>query len=509
MPERRPAVPFLSLTATTAAALALTSLALAGCQVGPDFHGPAAPSGAAGYAEGGTPTAIAPDQRLASGADVPARWWEAYGSPELNALMEQAIKASPDIASAEAALRSANELYIAQHGALLPTVDAGYNFTRQKFSNEIAPPALNSTANPYSLHTLQVNVGYTPDVFGGLHRQAESALALAEAQRYQAEAAYLTLTANVAAAAIQQASLIAQIKDAETLAASDRKTLDTLRRSLQAGETAAADVAAQEVVVAQAEQALPPLRKQLAQQNDLIAFLIGRTPAEAQVPALDLDKLTLPAELPVSLPSDLVRHRPDVRAAEANLHAASANVGVAIAARLPSFPLTGNVGSQSAEFGNLFSSPNFFWTITAGVTGPVFDGGQLKHKQKSAEALFDQAKAQYHAAALAAFQNVADSLQALEGDARSLDAARAVDQAAERSLATARKQLDAGESSVLPLLTAEQAQLQARSAVTQARAARLADSAALFQALGGGWWNRTDFAEAEPAKGADKPAAQR
>ena len=506
MTERRTAVPLrtLRLTATAAA------LTLAACQVGPDFHGPAAPSGAAGYAAGGLPTAITPDQRLASGADVPAHWWEAYGSAELNALMEQAIKASPDIQSAEAALRSAHELYLAQQGALLPTADAAYSVSPQKLSNQISPTLANN-ANPFTLHTLGVNVAYTPDVFGGLHRQAETALAQAETQRFQAEAAYLTLTANVAAAAIQQASLNAQIKDAEALAASDRKTLETLRRSLQAGETSAVDVAAQEVVVAQADQALPPLRKQLAQQNDLIAFLTGRTPAEAQVPALGLDKLTLPAELPVSLPSDLVRHRPDVRAAEANLHAASANVGVAMAARLPNFTLGASAGSQASDFAALFSSGNFFWTLTGAVTQPVFDGGRLKHQEKSAEALLDQAKAQYRGVALTAFQNVADSLQALQGDARALDAAIAVDQAAGRSLATAKKQLDAGEASVLPLLAAEQAQLQARAALTQARAARLADSAALFQALGGGWWNRTDFAEAEPAKGgpADKPAAQR
>ena len=507
MPESRSAAPIRTLRLTAAAAaLALTTLTLAACQVGPDFHGPAPPSAAAGYAAGGLPTAIAPDQRLAAGADVPARWWEAYGSPELNTLMEQAIKASPDIASAEAALRSAHELYLAQHGALLPTVDAGYNATRQKLSNEISP-TLNNNANPFTLHTLQVNVGYAPDVFGGLHRQAETALAQTEAQRYQAEAAYLTLTANVAAAAIQQASLIAQIKDAEALAASDRKTLGALRRSLLAGELAASDVAAQEVVVAQAEQALPPLSKQLAQQNDLIAFLAGRTPAEGQVPALDLDTLALPAELPVSLPSDLVRHRPDLRAAEANLHAASANVGVAMAARLPAFVLSANAGTQATDLAGLFSSPNAFWTLTGAVAGPIFDGRQLEHRQKSAEALLDQAKAQYRGAALAAFQNVADSLQALEGDARALDAATAVDQAAGRSLAAARKQLDAGETSVLPLLIAEQAQLQARAALTQARAARLADTAALFQSLGGGWWNRTDFAEAAPT--GDHPAERR
>jgi len=479
-----------------AAALVWPIMLLSACQVGPDFHAPGPPSAAAGF--GALPSQIAPDQRLTAGGDVPARWWEAYGSPELNALMDQAIKASPDIESAQAALRSAHELYLAQRGAALPTVDAGYNATRQKLSSIISP-TLNDTANPFTLHTAQLNVGYTPDVFGGVRRQTESALAQADAQRFQAEATYLTLTANVAAAAIQQASLIAQIKDAENLAAADRKTLDLLRRALQAGEIAAGDVAAQEVIVAQAEQSLPPLQKQLSQQNDLLAFLTGRTPSEAQLPALDMARFALPADLPVSLPADLVRHRPDVKAAEANLHAASANVGVAIAARLPTFPLTANVGTQATDLGGLFSGPNIFWTVTGAVAAPIYQGGQLKHKQKSAEALLDQAKAQYRGAVLAAFQNVADSLQALQGDAHALDAATAVDQAASRSLAAAQKQLSAGEGSVLPVLTAEQAQLQARAAVTQAKAARLADAAALYQSLGGGWWNRTDFAEASTA----------
>ena len=486
-----------SLQTVLLASAAAAALLLSACQVGPDFHTPAPPAAPAGYVKGGLPGAIAPDQRLAAGGDVPARWWEAYESPELNALMERAIKASPDIESATAALRSAHELYLAQKGALLPTVDAGYTVVPQKLSNEISP-TLNNNADVFTLHTAQVNVGYTPDVFGGLRRQAENAQAQVDAQRFQAEATYLALTANVAAAAIQQASLIAQIKDAEALAASDRKTLDILRRSLQAGEIAAADVAAQEVIVAQADQAVAPLRKQLAQQNDLIAFLAGKTPAEGEVPALDLARFVLPADLPVSLPSDLVRHRPDVQAAEANLHAASANVGVAIAARLPTFPLSASGGGQATDFAGLFSGPNAFWTLSAAVAAPIYQGGQLKHRQKSAEALLDQAKAQYRGAVLAAFQNVADSLQALQGDARALDAAAAVDQAAGRSLVAAQKQLSAGEGSVLPVLVAEQAQLQARAAVTQDKAARLADSAALFQALGGGWWNRADFAEASP-----------
>ena len=486
--------PLYKVLFTSAAA----ALLLSACQVGPDFHTPAPPSAAAGYVQGGLTAAIAPDQRLTAGADVPARWWEAYGSPELNALMDQAIKASPDIESATVALRSAHELYLAQKGALLPTVDAGYSVSPQRLSSEISP-TLNNNAQIFTLHTAQVNVGFTPDVFGGLRRQAENAQAQADNQRFQAEATYLALTANVAAAAIQQASLIAQIKDAQGLADSDRKTLDTLRRSLQAGEAAAGDVAAQEVVVAQADQALPPLRKQLAQQNDLIAFLSGKTPAEGEVPVLDLARFTLPADLPVSLPSDLVRHRPDVQAAEANLHAASAGVGVAIAARLPNITLSAIAGGASPTLAALTSGGNDFWTLSAGIAAPIYEGGQLKHKQKSAEALLDQAKAQYRGTVLGAFQNVADSLQALQGDARALDAAAAVDQAAGRSLAAAQKQMSAGEGSILPVLVAEQAQLQARAAVTQAKAARLADSAALFQALGGGWWNRTDFAEASPS----------
>jgi NodT family efflux transporter outer membrane factor (OMF) lipoprotein len=476
--------------------------ALAGCA----HYEPAAappPPATAGYGQGALAAAIAPTapgapaQSLTPGGDVPARWWEAYGSPQLNALIERAVAASPDLQSAQAALRSAHELYLAQRGALSPTVDAGYSVTRQKLSREVAP-LLNNNADLFTLHTAQVNVGYAPDVFGGLHRQAEGALAQEEAQRFGAEAAYLTLTANVAAAAIQQASLGAQIKDAEALAASDRRTLEILRRTLRRGEIAGADVAAQEVAVAQAEQALPPLRRQLAQQNDLIAYLIGRTPGDADVPTLDLDSLRLPAALPVSLPADLVRHRPDVRAAEANVQTAGAAVGVAMAARLPAFALSAGFGGQATELGSLLTSGNGLWALTGAVAQPIFQGGQLKRRQRSAEALLDQAKAQYRGAVLGAFQNVADSLQALQGDAQALDAAAAVDRSTAKALDLVRKQLARGEVSALEALVAEQARLQAQTALTQAQAARLADSAALFQALGGGWWNRADFADASP-----------
>jgi NodT family efflux transporter outer membrane factor (OMF) lipoprotein len=385
----------------------------------------------------------------------------------------------------------------------LPTLDAGYSVSRQKVSDISASP-LNSNVPLFTLHTAELTVGYMPDVFGGLRRQAQSAQAQAEAQRFQTEAAFLTLTANVVAAAVQQASLRAQIEETRAIVAADRQTLDLLRQQNRLGEISRADVAAQEASTAQAEQTLPPLDKQLAQQNDLIADLTGRFPGEAPPPVLDLDRLTLPADLPVSLPSALVRQRPDIQAAAANLHAASANVGVAIAARLPTFPLSANLGGQSTDIPSLFTAGNVFWTLAGSVAQPIYEGGQLRHKQRGAEALLDQAKAQYQSTVLSAFQNVADCLQALEADARTLGAAAAADASAAESLALARQQYAAGQAASLAVLNAQQARGQARLVLVQARAARYADTAALFQALGGGWWNRTDLtqiSEAAPALG--------
>jgi NodT family efflux transporter outer membrane factor (OMF) lipoprotein len=475
-------------------------VALSGCMVGPDFHRPAAPS-VAGYLPGSLPaqTAAATGsagaaQAFGLGADVPGQWWTLYNSPALNALVEQALKANPDLASAQAALRSAREAYYAQKGALWPTVGASYNFTRQKTSNTLAP-VLNSNQDLYSLHTAQVTVDYTPDVFGGIRRQTESTRAQAESQRFQTEATYLTLTTNVVAAAIQEASLLEQIKATRDSIAETREVLAVMRRQLALGEIARADVAAQETAEAQAELALPPLEKQLGQQEDLLADLTGRFPSEAGMQSLDLGAVALPRDLPLSLPSKLVEQRPDIRAAEANLNVASALVGVAIANRLPNFTLEANAGGQSTNIGQLFSNGNDFWSLAGTVAQPIFDGGALLHKQREARANFDQAKAQYHSTVLSAFQNVADSLQALLADARQLQAAETADQTAAESIAIAKKQLALGQVSGLVVLNAEQAWQQARIARAQAAAARLADTAALFQSLGGGWWNRTETAD--------------
>jgi NodT family efflux transporter outer membrane factor (OMF) lipoprotein len=500
--------------ALTFAGLAALAPVLAGCVVGPKFTTPAAPS-VAGYTPAplAAQTASAPvaggqPQSFVQGLDVTGRWWTLYGSPDLDALVERALKANPDLQAAQAALRVAREAYYAQRGALLPTVDAGYSLTRQKVSRIDASP-LNSNSDLFTLHTAQVSVGYTPDVFGGIRRQTESIHAQAEAQRFQTEAAFLTLTANLVAAAIQQASLAEQIDQTKTLIADDRSVLDLMREQLRQGQIARPDVAAQEALVAQAEQTLPPLEKQLAQQTDLVADLSGRFPSDAPPARIDLSALTLPADLPVSLPSKLVRQRPDIRAAEANLQAASAQVGVAIAARLPAFPLSANAGGQSTDVASLFSNGNAFWALTGGVTQPIFEGGALRHRQRGAEAALDQAKAQYRSAVLSAFQNVADSLQALDADARTLRAAAAADQSAAESLALARQQFAAGQTASLAVLSAEQTRQQALLALTQARAARYADTAALFQALGGGWWNRSDVAGLAQASSAGAAAPGR
>jgi NodT family efflux transporter outer membrane factor (OMF) lipoprotein len=257
---------------------------------------------------------------------------------------------------------------------------------------------------------------------------------------------------------------------------------------------AGSDVAAQEAALAQAQQALPPLQKQLAQQRDLLTALAGSFPSQEVAEHFDLAGLQLPLDLPVSLPGRLIEQRPDVRAAEASMHSASALIGVAVAARLPQITLTGNIGNSASTAANMFTPGTNFWTLAGGLTAPIFDFGTLLHKQRAAQAAFDQAAAQYQSTVLTALQNVADALRALQADADALNAAVASERAAARSLGIVRRQLELGQVAYLALLNAENAWQQTRVALVQAQANRLADAAALFQALGGGWWNRADVA---------------
>ena len=479
----------------TGTCLVAAAFLLASCEVGPDFRRPAPPA-VTGYTPepmsgrtGSAAVAGGESQRFVQSLDIPGQWWTLFRSPALNALVEQAIAANPSLPAARAALRQARENVYAERGSLYPTISAGFSTSRNKSSASLSP-VTSGTALYYSFYTPQVTVSYAPDAFGGTRRQIESLVATAEAQRFELEAAYLTLTSNVVGAAVQEASLRGQIAATEEIIKVDGEGLGILRRQLQLGQVAGADVAAQEAALAQAQAMLPPLQKQLEVERDLLTALIGRFPNQQPAEKFEIAALHLPEQVPVSLPAKLVDQRPDVRAAEAELHAASAQIGVAVAARLPQFALTGNAGSTALAFAGLATPGNVFWTVAGNVTQTLFDAGALLHKQRAAEAAFDQAAAQYRSTVIAALQNVADSLRALQTDADAQTAAAAAQQAAATSLDITRRQLQLGAVNYLALLIVESSYQQALSGVVQAQASRYTDTAALFQALGGGWWNR-------------------
>ncbi len=476
----------------------LILLCLAGCAVGPDFKPPAAPP-VAGYTPELLPaqliadrTVLNPTQHLVPGLDIPGEWWELFHSRPLNELILRALLHNPDLAAAQASLRQARESVLAQEGSYLPFLSANFTPSRNKTATGSLSPA-SSTGNPYySLNTAQLSVAYNPDVFGLNRRQVESLVALADQQRYQLEATYLTLTSNLVAAAIVEASIRGQLQATQDILGIARGLGGILKKQLALGAIAKIDELAQEAAISQAEASLAPLQKQLAQQRNVLTALSGRLPSEAVPETFDLDSLHLPEELPVSLPSELVQQRPDIKQAEASLHSASALIGVAVANRLPLLNLTAFGGSEASLFTSLFTPGNGFWTIAASVTQPVFDGGTLLHRERGARAAFDQAAAMYQSTVITAFQNVADSLHALQIDADAVRVATFADKTAQAALAITQEQLHLGAIAYLGLLNAESVALQSRLTLVQAQAARLADTAALFQALGGGWWNRSD-----------------
>jgi NodT family efflux transporter outer membrane factor (OMF) lipoprotein len=429
---------------------------------------------------------------LVEGHDIPGEWWTLFHSQPLNDLIERSLKANPNIKSAQAALLVARENMLAQRGAYYPGVTGGFSATRAKSSADLSP-VTNTSALNYSLYTPEVSVSFVPDVFGLNRRTVESFEAQEQQARFALAATHITLSANVATGAIQEASLRGQIDATRELIDINTKMLQILRQQYARGYADELDVAAQESQLAQVAATLPPLVKQLAQQRDLLAVLAGGFPNQDLPEKFELSSLQLPQELPLSLPSQLVAQRPDVRQAEENLHSACAQIGIARANRLPSFALTADAGSMAVVLGRLFSGSNGFWDVTAGVTQPIFDGGTLMHRERAARAAYTEADEQYRSTVLTAFQNVADTLNALEQDADALKAAAAARDAASVTLNLTKKQLDAGYANYLALLSAEQTYQQALMNLVQAQSNRYADTAALFQALGGGWWNRADI----------------
>jgi NodT family efflux transporter outer membrane factor (OMF) lipoprotein len=504
-------------------ALAIPAL-LASCAVGPNFKKPAAPAAAAGgYAPTPLPTTTSSATNVVAGEaqhfntnlDIPFDWWKAFDCPELNTLVEKALRHNNTITAAKAALRQAQESTYAQEGGFYPTIGGDYNVERQElagnlggnspgiqgngttistYQNPNGPPPFNAPVY-YTFHTAEVTVGYTVDVFGENRRQVESLQAQAVMQRYELDAAYITLEASVVGAAIQEASTRSQIDATEKIIAANRRMVDALKNQRTSGYASDVDLAAQEAALAQVEATLPPLQKQLEQTRDLIRALVDNLPSQEVEETFQFSSLHLPQDLPLSLPSSIIKQRPDVRAAEEQMRSANAQIGAAIANRLPQFTISGSYGGAASQFGQMFSTGGPFWTLIGDVSQPIFAGGTLMHRQRAARQALIQAAAQYRTTVVGAYQNVADTLHALVSDADSLKAAAAAERAAKRSFDLATRQFQAGYSSYLALLSAEQTYDQAEINLIQAEANRYADTAALFQALGGGWWHNAELAK--------------
>lgn len=472
---------------------AVLSVALAGllggCAVGPDFRAPALAT-EAGYRSDPLPASTAAvdaptgdAQRFLEGAAVSARWWTLFGSEELDRRVEQALAHSPSIASAQAALRKAEAETRSARGGLLPSVDANLGANRQK------TPATISTfsSSAYTIHNASVDVGYTLDLFGGVRRGVEAQRAIADYQQFQLEGTYLSLASNVVTTSIREASLREQIRATEDIARVYEEQLDLVDRQYRSGAKSQGDVLTAQSQVASAKAQLPALRKALAQTRTQLAVYLGQFPSQDELAALDLDAMRLPKEIPVSLPSTLVRARPDVRAAEAQLHEASARVGIATASLFPDIGLSASYGSRALERGDLFGSGSAAWSLGLNLLQPIFRGGSLRAQKRAAEAGLDQAAADYRTTVLTAFQNVADSLRAIELNAEGLASQAAAEQATSSSLDLTRRQYQDGAVAYLQVLDATRLYQQARLGVIEARTNRLADTAALYAALGGGF----------------------
>jgi NodT family efflux transporter outer membrane factor (OMF) lipoprotein len=455
--------------------VAASALATTGCAVGPDYARPAVAA----------PASLTREPLATAGTAGPVQreWWKAFGSPQLDALVQEALEHSPSIDAARATLRAARQNVIAQRGFFYPTVQLGFDRTRQNVGQSMSPP-LNSGETLYSYNTAQLSVSYTPDIFGGNRRQVEGLVAAEEGQRLQLQAARLTLASNMAGGLLQAAMLAEQVSLIEQAIAAAQEQLRHMQLQQRNGYASGLDVATQQTLLIQMQQALPPLRKELEQTRNLLATLAGRTPdAAPEVPPLS--SFSQPA-LPQAVASALLEQRPDLRSAETEVQQASAAIGVAKAARLPQLTITAALGGGATSFARMFAAGNPTWALGAGLLQPLFAGGTLQAHQRAAEAEFDAAAARYRGAALSAFQDVANALYALDTDAKAVHMARDSETASQSTLDLTRGQMRQGYSAAPAVLAAEQSWLQARAAHVAARGALLGDTVALYQALGGG-----------------------
>jgi len=459
-----------------------TSLLLNACTLGPDFTRPAAPTTSAYLADETTP-ALAPgsDQQLASGAALPAQWWMLFNSADLNAVIQQALDGNRSLDAAAATLMQAREAVNATAGMSYPqlSVDAGAG--RQKYGEEFGGPI---NFPPFSYFAIGPKVSYLFDYLGSQRRSVEQQRALAEVQACQLDAARINIVGQVLQQVFTIASTRGQIAAVETVLDEDRKNVELVQREFEVGSTSRVDLLSAQSQLANDQTQLPPLRQQLSVAQHALAVLGGRAPADFTPPSFDLAQLQLPANLPLSLPSELVHHRPDILAAEAQLHAATAAVGIATANLYPQITLSASAGEQAAALSHLFDASSLAWGFAGDIAGPLFDGGTRRAQRRSAQAALRATAANYQQTVIQAFGQVADVLTALEHDAESLAAQTTALQTADANLQLTRESYRVGNSGLLQVLDADRLLQQARLGVVRAQAQRYVDTAQLFLALG-------------------------
>lgn len=463
---------------------------LAGCTVGPDFERPARPAVAV-YTPSPLPAQTASDstawggsQRFVAGEGANPQWWQEFGSAKLDALIDEALQASPTLAGAQATLRQAGEVYAAKAGSTrYPQLDANLSVQRQRFN----PGALGQSgeAREFSLYSAEVGMQYQLDLTGGNRRALEALAAQVDYQRFQLAGARSSLAAQIASTAISQARLSAQLVSSEAILGAREEQLALAHERVRIGEAYQDDVLALQTQVEQTRADIPALRSQREQAGHLLAVLSGQAPGVTELPAFNLEDFSLPVDLPLVLPAELVHGRPDILAAEALLHAANAEYGVAISRLYPQINLSASLGSQALTTGALFGSGSAVWSLVGQLTQPLFNPG-LPAEKRAALAAFDAAAANYQGVVLEALRDVADVLQGLDSDAQILAAHVAAEASAQASLDSTQRKYALGAVSYLQLLTAQQQVHQSRLGLIAAQSQRLGDTVALYHAMGGG-----------------------
>jgi NodT family efflux transporter outer membrane factor (OMF) lipoprotein len=432
-----------------------------------------------------TPSAQGTAQRFISGGSIERRWWRSFNSEELDSLVDQALEGNPDLAAAQASLKQSQDNLRSGYGIFFPDVAAGASGTRQRYSPEKLGE--NAPSSLFNLFTLSATVSYALDIFGGERRSIEALHATVEAQEATAEATYLTLEANIVNTTIARAAYHEEIDATQELIELQRQQVQLAEIQVRAGTASYASVLSIKSQLASTEATIPQLEQRLSEAENLLATLAGQAPALWDPPDIRLASLILPTDLPVSVPSQLVRQRPDVVVAEALAHAASANVGVATAALLPNFTLTGSYSANGTQSSNILNTNGRAWSFGGAVAAPVFEGGTLWFRRKAAIDQYQQAVAQYRSVVLAAFAQVADSLRALDHDAATLSAQEEALRTSKEALHLIQVNYEAGLATYLEVLISNTQYHQAVINALQAVAARYQDTVALYIALGGGW----------------------